>query len=132
MPVYVDVNLGGGDGATYQTTKQPGRIAGEVTVWATSTGRIEYTFAADAIQYSDPAIVQSLGIDVIYEAIARETVIQGIARGYHPLTTSVATTKVYDPNSVAHEYRISYSQTTSAPVITEISEKVLAPQSTIQ
>jgi len=133
MTVYVDVDSGTGDSATYKATPVKGAVISEILIWATSNGQIQYGIQPGGIQFSDPSVQQGVSTHALYDAIAQEAVVEGVARGYHPVnSTGTATTKVYDANSIVHEFSIKYDTSTSAPIVDETKESPMTTQGTVQ
>ena len=132
MTVYATVPSGSTESSTTSpTASNGGKIASTLTVMATSNGQIQYAIDPNSVTYSDPTIPQTVSTHDIYDAIAAQAVTDGVARGYHPVTsTSGATTKVYDANSTVREFSIKYDASTYTPVVTETKESTVT--STVQ
>lgn len=126
MTVYVDApsgSTGSGSSSTVSPTRTT--IISEIIVMATSNGQVQYGIKPDGITYTDPTTPQTISTHDIYDAIAAQTVVDGVARGYHPVTTAGTTTKVYDASSTVREFSIKYDQSTYTPVVTETNEGVV-------
>lgn len=131
MTVYVDVPTGLSE-PTSSTVAPTKKVISEIVVMSTSSGQIQYGIKPDGITYTDPTTPQSVSTHDIYDAIATQAVTDGVAMGYHPVTTTGTTTKVYDANSTVHEFSIKYDPSTYTPVVTETKESVVTATSTVQ
>jgi hypothetical protein len=129
MTVYVDVPTGEPTSSTALPIK---KVISELTVMVTSNGQVQYAIDPSGITYTDPATPQTVSTHDIYDAIAAQAVTDGVARGYHPASTSTgeATTKVYDASSTVREFSIKYDQSTYTPTVTETKESMVT--STVQ
>jgi hypothetical protein len=133
MTVYTEITVSPNYDPAKTTPTKTTSVSSEITVMAISTGQIQYGINPNAIQYGDPTVEPYVTTQAVYDAIAREAVEQGVARGYHPVTsTGAATTKVYDANSTVHEFSIQYDQSTYTPTVTETRESVSTVQNTVQ
>lgn len=134
MTVYVEVSGGSTDASKTSTgtNGSKGTVASTITVMATSNGQIQYGIDPNGITYTDPTITQTVSTHDIYDAIATQAVTDGVAMGYHPVTTTGTTTKVYDASSTVREFSIKYDPSTYTPVVTETNESVVTATSTVQ
>jgi hypothetical protein len=134
MTVYAEVPSGSIDASKTTPTATGGKsvIISGITVMATSTGQVQYAIDPNGISYTDPTTPQTVSTHDIYDAIAAQAVTDGVARGYHPASTSTGgtTTKVYDASSTVREFSIQYDQSTYTPTVTETKESVVT--STVQ
>ncbi|MEO5929254.1 MAG: hypothetical protein ABIR47_04930 [Candidatus Kapaibacterium sp.] len=128
MTVYVDVPSSSG-GDTYNTAPKGKDIISEITIWATSTGQMQYSFSKSGIKFigTDPS-VQNISSSDLYNLIAQAAVEQGVAMGYNYCGSTGTQTRVVDPESLSHNFSIRCSST--GTVVTQTS--VTSSTGTIQ